>query len=378
MKKIAILGANEPLRPFYKRTKELGYEVFGFAWEEGAVCKEYCDKFFPISYKEKDKILEICRELEIDGITSFTLEPAVPIVIYIAQKLSLVGNSFHCLRFIEDKYSMRTRLKEWGVPVPAFHLITNVTQLDSLECEFPLIVKPVDNAGSRGVTKVENRDELVIAYHRAVAYSKKEEVLVEQYIEGREFSVEYISHNGIHYYLATTDKVNTGAPYFVEIEGHEPADISDDINNRIKEIIEKSLTALELFNSPSHSEIKLDDKGELYIVEINPRMGGGCIGSHMVKLSTGYDFIKGVLEVCTNSFTKPEKNDLKCAGVYYLTPDREWVREYINDPTKYDRIVYTEAALIEYEQKQLESNSDCVGCFVYQSKERFRCNVNCD
>ncbi len=372
MKKLAILGANEPLRSFYKRAKELGYEIFGFAWEEGAVCKEYCDIFFPISFNEKDKILEICRALKIDGVTSFTLESAVPTVIYLAQKLNLVGNSFHCLRFIEDKYSMRTRLKEYGLPIPDFHLITDVDQLDSLKCEFPLIVKPVDNAGGRGVTKVDNREELLKAYYRAVAHSNKKEVLVEKFIGGSEFSVEYISHNRNHYYLATTDEINIGAPYYIAIEGHQPASISDEVNERIKEIIERSLTALELFNSPSHSEIKLDENGDLYIIEINPRMGGGHIGSHLVKLSTGYDFIKGTIELCTNTFTVPEKQIQECAGIYFYIPGREWIREYINDPSKYDKIVYAEEASTE--QRELESDSDCVGCFIYQSKRKFSYN----
>ncbi len=117
-KKIAAIGANTPLLPFYKRAYELGYSLIGIAWEQGAVCKKYCERFYPVSFTEKDKVLEICRKENIDGITSFSLESALPTLIYVAQSLGLVSNTEECLQLTRDKYTMRNAFKENGIPTP--------------------------------------------------------------------------------------------------------------------------------------------------------------------------------------------------------------------------------------------------------------------
>ena len=111
MVRLAVIGANAPLIPFYKQAKALGYYVIGIAWAEGAVCKQYCDKFYPISFKEKDEVLRVCREEKIDGITSFSLESALPTVVYVAQAMGLVSNTEKCIRLTETKFAQRQVIK---------------------------------------------------------------------------------------------------------------------------------------------------------------------------------------------------------------------------------------------------------------------------
>ena len=123
--KIAVIGANEPLIPFYRQAKKLGYEIICIAWEEGAVCKEYSDKFYPISFAEKDKVLEVCRKEKIDGITSFSLESALPTVVYVAQRMGLVSNSEESLLLTQSKFAQRQALEKAGIPVPKYYLVEN-------------------------------------------------------------------------------------------------------------------------------------------------------------------------------------------------------------------------------------------------------------
>ena len=103
--RIAVIGANEPLIPFYRQAKRLGYEIVGIAWDRGAVCKEYCDRFYPISFADKEKVLEICRKENIAGITSFSLESALPTVVYVAQQMGLVSNSEESISITQSKYA---------------------------------------------------------------------------------------------------------------------------------------------------------------------------------------------------------------------------------------------------------------------------------
>ena len=235
--KIAVLGANEPLIPYYRQAKALGYQIVGIAYEKGAVCKTYCDKFYPISFADKEKVLEVCQKEKIDGIISFSLESALPTLVYVANAMGLVSNSEESIAITQSKYTQRKALANAGIPVPKFFLIEKKEDLSNVKCNFPVIVKPVDSGGSQGICKVDSEDNLEDAYHFAVAYSRSSNVIIEEFVDGREFSVEYISHQGHHYFIQITDKVTSGPPRFVEMQHHQPADIPSDTKRRIQEMV---------------------------------------------------------------------------------------------------------------------------------------------
>ena len=368
MKKLAIIGANESLECFYKQAKKLGYYLIGIAYEKGAVCKKYCDKFYPISFADKDSVLEVCKTENIDGITSFSLESALPTVIYVAQNMGLVSNSFECAKKLENKFTMRKCFTAAGIPNPLYKLVKTTMDLDEIDMLFPCIVKPVDSGGSQGVTKVNDRKELHNAFQRAIKYSKNGGVIIEQFVDGREFSVEYISHNGNHYHLQITDKVTSGEPYFVELAHHQPAQISVELMSRMKNMVEKALTVLDIENSASHTEIKLDSKGDLYIIEVGARMGGDYITSDLVRLSTGYDFVKGVIDLALDDFETPQFNKTKYTGVYFYSSITPFVKEYIQ---RYkDDPVIVEFQINKEENNYCYRNGDRNGYFIYQCEQK--------
>lgn len=367
MKKIAIIGANKPLLPFYKQTKKLGYYIIGIAWEEGAVCKEYCDKFYPVSFKEKKRVLDICRKENIDGITSFSLESALPTVVYVAQSLGLTSNKEECVELTKTKYSQRKAFEKAGVPVPCFFRISNVTDLPLINLTYPIIVKPIDSGGSQGITLLHSKEHLEEAFLIAKNYSPTEEVIVEEFVDGREFSVECMSYKGRHYLVQITDKVTTGEPHFIEMQHHQPANITLHDAQRIQEIVFHALTALKIENSPSHTEIKLNTRGELYIIEIGARMGGGMITSNLVKLSTGYDMVKAAIELACGNFLEPKISNAAFSGILFysqLSPEvGEVIRHHRNRPE------VVECEISDETMKELKSNADRMGYFIYMSME---------
>lgn len=365
--KIAVIGANEPLLPFYRQAKKLGYKIIGIAWPEGAVCKSYCDKFYPISFAEKEKVLEICQNEQVDGILSFSLESALPTVVYVAQEMGLVGNTEESIAITQSKYTQRRALQNAGISVPRYFLIDDVDDLAKVECNYPIIVKPVDSGGSQGISKVESFDKLVDAYHYAINYSRTSKVIVEEFIDGSEFSVEYISHQGKHYFLQITDKVTSGAPRFVEMQHHQPADISVVLKEQIKSMVEAALTALKIENSASHTEIKLNSNGELFIIETGARMGGDYISSDLVRLSTGYDFVEGAIKLAINQFEKPILNNPMFSGVYFYSKLAPEIGKVIKEHAKWREIVewdYSDEPLMD-----VKSNADRRGYFLYQSQQ---------
>lgn len=366
--KIAVIGANEPLIPFYRQAKALGYEIIGIAIEKGAVCKKYCDRFYPVSFADKDAVVEVCRKEKVDGIISFSLESALPTVVYVAQKLGLVSNSEECIELTQSKFAQRQALEKAGIPVPKYFLIENKDDLSKVQCRFPVIVKPVDSGGSQGICKVEKQEDLEEAYKYAVSYSRSSRAIIEEFIDGREFSVEFISHQGKHYFLQITDKVTSGAPRFVEMQHHQPADIPTSVWDRIKTMVESALTALKIENSASHTEIKWNSNDELFIIETGARMGGDYISSDLVRLSTGYDFVEGAIKLAVGKFEEPVFPKLMHSGVYFYSKLAPEVGNIIKQHEKWPEIVeweYSSEPLME-----VKSNADRRGYFLYQSNKR--------
>ncbi len=300
MKKIAIIGANDFQRQLVLKAKECGYETHVFAWEDGAVAKDDADFFYPVSIIEKELILKECQKIKIDGICSIASDLAVLTVNYVAEKMGLNSNSIKCSEIATNKFAMRNAFKNNNDPIPAFMCVAENEAINVENLKFPLIVKPTDRSGSRGIMKILNSTELPSAVAFACSESFEKKAMIEEFVDGKEYSVECISFHGKHTLLAVTEKITTGSPHFIETGHNQPAPLSSDKISEIEKIVFHALNTLTITNGASHSEIKIDETGCIKIIEIGSRMGGDCIGSDLVRISTGYDFTKMVLDTALN------------------------------------------------------------------------------
>ena len=373
--KLAVIGASYLQQPLVEKAKEMGLEVHCFAWEDGAVCKDIADHFYPISIIEKEEILCICQQIGINGICTIASDVAAPTVAYVAENMGLVGNSYESAVRANNKYLMRESFSKADVPCPKYMVATpdtlnTPTVLDGLrEFQYPIIIKPSDRSGSLGVSKICTPAEYYPAIDQAMKVSFRHEAMIEEFIEGREISVEFISYQGHHYPLQITDKVTTGAPHFVELEHHQPSSLSKEMYETIYSITEKALNALGITNGASHSEYKITPKGRIAIMEIGARMGGDFIGSDLVRLSTGYDFLKGVIEVALGEFVEPQIIDHKCSGVYFLCKETEYLLPIFNVWESNHAIRYCE--VIDNNLRNVMCSADRSGFFIYQSDRKF-------
>ncbi len=374
-KKIAIIGAGYLQEPLVKKAQEMGLYSICFAWREGATCADICDKFYPISIIEKEEILRICKEEKIDGICTIASDVAAPTVAYVANKMGLVGNDYEAAVRANNKYLMRNAFMKTGVPCPQYMMINESNKdtpevLDSLRpFKSPLIIKPSDRSGSLGVTKVMTPSEFYPALNLALEKSFKHEAMVEEFIEGREISVEFISYKGVHYPLQITDKVTTEAPHFVELEHHQPSTLSNEMFDKIYGITKTALTALGLTEGASHAEYKITKQGRIAVMEIGGRMGGDFIGSDLVLLSTGYDFVKGVIDVALGDFEEPKKTINKNSGVYFLCEETKQIYSILKNWKNYPEIVAAE--ITDDCLREVTCSGDRSGYFIYQSDSKF-------
>lgn len=368
MKKLAIIGASYLQLPLVNKAKEMGINTICFAWEEGAVCKELCNKFYPISIIDKDTILKICQDEKIDGITTIASDTAVVTVNYVASRMGLRSNPDEYSEVTTNKYKMRQCFMDNDVPSPKFTLADSSNHYQIIGFKFPLIVKPTDRSGSRGVEKVLDPVQLEEAIVRAQNESFEHKAIIEEFVTGREISVESISYEGKHNVLQITDKVTTGAPFFVELEHHQPSTLAEDIKHRVREIVLHALDALHIQYGASHAELKITEDGDIRVIEIGARMGGDFIGSNLVELSTGYDFLRGVIEVALGNFSEPVITCHKYSGVLFLSEETKQIKPIIENWKNYHGIV--EAEITDKNLRKIECSGDRSGYMIYQSEYR--------
>lgn len=306
MKKIVIIGANDFQRPLIQKAKEMGYETHVFAWKEGASGAGDADFFYEISITEKEEILAQCRKITPDAVATIGSDLANVTVQYLSEKLGLPGNSSDCILSSTNKYAMRHTFQNAGIPVPFFQSVEAGQRIHPPQ--YPVIVKPTDRSGSRAITKVESPEALKAAVDKAISQSFEKKAIVEEYIPGEEYSVETITFEGTHTCLAITKKFTTGEPHYIEVGHLQPAPLTDELEEKVKDIVFKALDALEVRYGAGHSELRIDSKGNVRIIEIGSRMGGDCIGSDLVPLSTGQDFVGMVVDVAAGKAPQFNKN----------------------------------------------------------------------
>lgn len=307
MKNLVIIGASELQLPLIERANDLGYSTHVFAWRDGAVGLDKMARFYDIDIKDVDKIYNIVKGLNPVGVCTIASDLANITVHKLASRLNLPHNSEHCLKVSTNKYAMRKELYNHKILCPKF-LITDTDEIDIQNMNFPIIVKPTDRSGSRAITKVKDSSELKGAIIRARDISFEKKAIVEEYIEGDEYSAECISQNGVHHLLNITKKFTTGSPHFIETGHLEPAGLSDEDIGKIRDTIFKALDALDIKLGASHSEFKYSREDKIvHIIEIGSRMGGDFIGSSLVRFSTGYDYLKMVIDCAVGNDILVEK-----------------------------------------------------------------------
>ena len=367
MKKLAIIGASYLQLPLVIKAKEMGIETHCFAWPEGSVCKEIADFFYPISILEKDEILKKCIEIKINGITTIATDMAVPSISYVAKKMNLISNSFVSSLVSTNKWYMRLAFKKGNCSIPKFIEADN-SEVNIEGFNFPLIVKPVDRSGSRGVIKVMFENELSEAINYAITESFSKKAIIEEYIEGDEVSVESISWKGEHVILAITDKITTGPPHYVELAHHQPSALPKEIQDKIKTETIKCLNALEVNFGAGHSEFKITSNGEVYIIEVGARMGGDFIGSHLVELSTGYDFLKGVIDIALGKYESPILKINNFSGVFFLCKETEQILPYFSKENNFD----IQKEIQNTTLQSITNSNDRSGYLIYQANKRIK------
>lgn len=383
--KLAVIGASHFQLPLIEKAQEMGCEVHAFAWECGDVGESVADVFHPVSIVDVDQIVDECREVGIDGICTIASDLATLAVNHVASELGLIGNTLECTGVSTNKHLMRRAFAQAGDPSPrslSVGLSGGVVDADILLREedvsvfdptehglsYPLIVKPVDRSGSRGVTKLESPDVPITpgeALQLAFDQGFEAQAVVEEFAYGDEFSVEGMSWKGTHRILAITRKGTTGAPHFIETAHLQPSGLDEETSERICKVAAHALDTLGIEYGASHSELKVAPDGTIRIIEIGARMGGDCIGSHLVPLSTGIDFTRAVVDVALGNEPdlNPKREPAAAAIRFLFNNDDRKILEHVK--REHPELLRYELMTVEPGEEHVVSDSSTrLGHFI--------------
>ncbi len=293
-----IVGASVLQLPAILKAKEMGLYVGVADFNPEAVGIKYADEFFNASTMDEDAVLKAAEEFKPDGIMTLATDMPMRGVSKASDKLHLHSISYETSFKATDKYEMIKAFKAYGVPSPWYFDVDSYEELKALEgkVNFPCIIKPTDNAGSHGVAKVYDFEELLANYEYSHSCSRHGKVIVEEYLDGPEVSVEVMVVKGQVHILQITDKITTGAPHFVEMGHTQPSRLPEETQQQIREVAEAACLSIGLDKGPAHVEMKVTSRGPV-MIELGARMGGDNITTHLVPLSTGIDMVGATIKV---------------------------------------------------------------------------------
>lgn len=296
MSKLLIIGASILQLPAIRRAKELGHFVAVADYNPKAVGIPFADKYYNASTIDIDAVCRVAEDLNPDGIMTLATDMPMRSIAAATTKLGLPGISMDTAIKTTDKGEMIKAFKANDVASPWYYIVHYLQEIDELDIAYPCIVKPTDNAGSRGVFMVQSRKELDKAFAYSQSESRSGAVIVEEYMTGHEVSVEVMVVDGEPHILAVTDKLTTGIPHFVEMGHSQPSQLPSGTVAEIKTLAIKAVKAVGINCGPAHVEIMATPDWPK-MVELGARMGGDCITTHLVPLSTGIDMIKATIDV---------------------------------------------------------------------------------
>lgn len=327
MKRLFIIGASVLQVPAIVKAKEMGLYTAVADFNPDAVGVPLADEYYNVSTIDPEGVLKAAEQFQPDGIMTLATDMPMRSVAYAAARLGLPGVSFDTAVKATDKGEMIKAFAAAGVEHPWFFILDGTADADDIaeKITYPCISKPTDSSGSRGVMIVNNKEELAAAVGYSAASGRIGTVIVEEYMRGSEVSVEVMVIGGSPRVLAVTDKLTTGAPHFVEMGHSQPSALGAKEIAGIEDLACRAVKAVGIDNGPAHVEIMLTPGGPK-MIELGARLGGDCITTHLVPLSTGVDMVGASIQLALGEIPDSEVRFHKGAAIRYADAPKGVIR----------------------------------------------------
>jgi len=314
--KAIVLGGTFPHISLIKKLKKIGYYVILIDYLENPPAKIYADEHIQESTLDKEKVLQIAQINDVKLIISTCIDQANLTACFVAEKLQLPKPySYQTAINVTNKMIMKEKMLEFNIPTSKYYTLNNIKDIKLDFLNFPVIVKPSNSSGSKGVKKACNYDELNKFVKEALELSRNNTAIIEEYKEGREIGVDCYIKNNQATIIMTRERKKIKQKYNDQIQqiygSFWPANLTIEQYNKLEKIATDISHAFNLNNTPLLIQTIIDDN-EIYVIEFAPRVGGGE-NYKIIKMHTNFDIIDSAI----NSFLGKEVDlDLKLPVSY--------------------------------------------------------------
>lgn len=313
-KKLMLLGGLRYLIPIIEAAHEMGLYVITVDYLPDNIAHRYSDEYHNVSIKDKEAILALAKDLKIDGIMSFAVDPGVVTAAYVAEKMGLpFQGSYESVKILQDKSLFRRFLRNNNFNVPNAKGYSNIEEAlnDISFFNWPVIVKPVDSAGSKGVSKVETPDVLEEAIEYALSESHNGNFIIEDFLEkeGNSSDTDCFSIDGNLCYCSFSNQFfdeNADNPYTPAAYSW-PSDMPMEVQKELQSELQRLITLLNLNSGVYNVETRLCKNGKPYIMEFTPRGGGNRL-SEMLDIASNSNLIENSVKAAMGMPLSPMKN----------------------------------------------------------------------
>jgi len=348
MKKILILGATKDQIPVIVRAKERGFFVIVCTYNSEESGIGLADEFHHISTTDREAVLSLAKKRDVDIVLAYASDAAGPTAAYVSEEMGLPGNPYDTVKMMTDKYLFRSFLRENESFTPEFIKFTE-SEIHSdiaVDLEFPLIIKPVDSSGGRGVKRVEKSEDLLTAAQEALSYSFSRTIIAEEIVEtefpqvhGNGFVVNgelVFSNLGDHMFRASCGTV----PVATLWPGSLPEHYIRQIEEEVSRVIKKS----GFLMGPVNIEARITKDKTVSIIELAPRSAGNFV-SELILNGTGVDIVGNYLSLLEGKSVNIRSSKSECVAYYLLHSEKRGIfctldidlsiQKYISDINMY-------------------------------------------
>ena len=333
MKKIIVLGAMQMHVPLINYAKERGYYVITVDYTLDAPGHKVADEYSLISTTDLDAVTCLARDKNVDIVMTFNSDPAAYTAAYVSNLLGLKGNQPQAVEIMSDKGLFRKFLSENGFNTPKYKVINSLNEISNIDIDFPVIVKPVDSSGSKGITKVEHRDLLGDAFKIASAFSRCKKVIIEEFIEPKynQLHGDAFVNKGIVTDIFLGDhhfnyNINGLVPYSTTFPTCIPKKELEKIENEV----EKFIHLVGFSFGGINIEARINKRNnKVYLIEIGARNGGNFT-YEVIKNYSGFDFLKAIFDIYDDKISEQVKKIHEYSCYLIIHSDKNGVLKKVN------------------------------------------------
>jgi carbamoylphosphate synthase large subunit len=298
MKQAIVLGGTHDHIRLIEILKKKGYQVSLVDYNENPPAREVCDKYFRESTLDVEAVMNIAKKIHPEIVISACIDQALLTMAYVCENLNLPCHiSYKTALELTNKAFMKSKFREHNIPTAKF-IIQSTFHLHSIaELRFPLVVKPVDSNSSKGVTKAVTSNEMELAVSNAFSNSRTKEIIIEEYIEGEEISVDVVVNNGYPTILLITKsiKMQKSENNFTIVQSYFPALKNSSLQKKIYTLVQKIISAFKIQNSPLIVQM-IHNNGKLSVIEFSARIGGGS-KHFLIRELIGFDILNYLISI---------------------------------------------------------------------------------